>query len=131
VTATVGAGERFSSYRTPGVLSEREGGAVTTGIGVLVGGGAAAGLAGAGTGVGVGVGIGVGVASLATVTRVVLQLETERRTIMAANALFMMPSRSIHRALAGDGETGGLGRVEIRAITRSPALPVCQSFNDR
>ncbi|HLN58427.1 MAG TPA: hypothetical protein VK416_07685 [Thermoanaerobaculia bacterium] len=128
VTATVGAGDRFSSYRTPGVLSEREVGAVTTGMGVLVGGGAAAGLAGAG----VGDGVGVGVASLATVTRVVLQLETARRTIMAASALFMMPARSIHRAPAGDGGLGdwGMGR-EIRAITRSPALPGSQSFNDR
>ncbi|HSP94845.1 MAG TPA: hypothetical protein VLU06_09855 [Thermoanaerobaculia bacterium] len=123
VTATVGAGERFSSYRTPGVLSEREVGAVTTGIGVLVGRDTPAGFAR--TGAGVGDGGGVGVASLATVTRVVLQLETARRTIMAASALFMMPARSIHRAPAGDGGLGdwGMGR-EIRAITRSPSLPV-------
>ena len=64
------------------------GGAVTTGIGVLVGGGAAAGLTETG--------VGVGVASLATVTRVVRQLQTARRTIMAASALFMMTSRSIY-----------------------------------
>jgi hypothetical protein len=132
VTATVGAGDRFSSYRTPGVLSEREVGAVTTGIGVLVGGGAPAGFAR--TGDGVGLGVGVGLTSLATVTRVVLQLETARRTIMAASALFMMPARSIHREPAGDGGLGdwGMGR-EMRALplSRSPALPVSQSFNDR
>jgi hypothetical protein len=116
----------------PGVRSEREAGAVTTGIGVLVGGGAAAGLAGAGAGVEVGVGVGVrvGVASLATVTRVVLQLETERRTIMAANALFMMPARSIHRGAwrrgLGDWGTGRLGDWESHEceITQSPSLPV-------
>jgi hypothetical protein len=56
---------------------------------VIVGEGAEAGLAGTG--------VGVGVASLATVTRVVRQPETARRTIMAASALFMMPSRSIYR----------------------------------
>ena len=91
VTVAVGCGNDFSSYSTPGVRSECEAeGAVTTGLEVPVGGGGAdAGLTGTG--------VGVGVASLATVTRVVRQLETVRRTIMAANALFMMPSRSIYR----------------------------------
>jgi len=90
VMVAVGRPADFSSYRTPGVRSECEAeGAVTTGIEVRVGGGGAdAGLTGTG--------VGVGVASLATVTRVVRQLETARRTIMAANALFMMSSRSIH-----------------------------------
>jgi hypothetical protein len=123
VAVAVAAGEAFSSYTMPGVRSEREAGAVTTGIGLLVEGGGAAGLAGAGTGVGVGVGIEVGVASLATVTRVVLQLETARRTIMAANALFMMPARSIHRRRrgTGDGETEGWGESRY---ARSPGLPL-------
>ena len=115
VTVAVGAAADFSSYRTPGVRSEREAeGAVTTGIEVRVGaGGAPAGLAG--------MGVGVGVASLATVTRVVRQLETARRTIMAASALFMMPSRSIYRSARsslgrgtgglGDWETWGTGRL--------------------
>jgi hypothetical protein len=80
------------------VRSDREAGAVATGMGVGVARGAAAGAAGAGAGTGV----AVGVASFAIVTFVVVQLAVAMSTRMTApqalRPLFMMGNSSIYRA---------------------------------